>query len=572
MLAGCRGRSSLHDGGDAGDAGPLDAGPLDGGPLDAGADGGPDAGPPLLVLQVLANRDSAQLVLAPMPGAADYRAYALPATVALDGGLESVSGTTIFCAGLVQHNLPATDAGVPLALLEINGLFDAGDVVVEALDRPCPFPGMIAADHHDIDVTNSEVEPAAQGVFSLFTEDEVRAAYGALIINGQGPATKAAQPAPPGDPRVLAAQTVHVVPTGNGAPLTATFFDDFSDESDQPVFIKSVPDAPPYHASQNGQLWQNSKWSIYSYGAHHDEDAAGDITDNMFHPYIARGGLQMVLADWQTDIFSSAIAYPRQLAHPSDTAYLHITYEVQSDASERRYWNLFVCGADQDGGTMDANGELLGDLIQTPFFFDPDGLDPVAQGWNCFQIFMRGGWSVALPPTNTFPETDVRVMVNLSDAGVRTNVVDVDPDQILQTYPGQTGIGPASWYRQESAGVLTAPMLDDQLRVGARTQYDLWLRRDRAVLFVNGQQRLCNDFPSAPLTMPEAAIGFGQVLYHSAAERQEFNVSYWLRTGQRYYLDDAPFVDSRTWDNLGFEENVPAIPSFDESACFVYAP
>jgi hypothetical protein len=32
------------------------------------------------------------------------------------------------------------------------------------------------------------------------------------------------------------------------------------------------------------------------------------------------------------------------------------------------------------------------------------------------------------------------------------------------------------------------------------------------------------------------------------------------------------FVDSRTWDNLGFEENVAAIPQFDASACFTYAP
>ena len=88
------------------------------------------------------------------------------------------------------------------------------------------------------------------------------------------------------------------------------------------------------------------------------------------------------------------------------------------------------------------------------------------------------------------------------------------------------------------------------------------------MLFVNGQQRLCNDFAKYPLTMAEAAVAFGQVLYHSAAERLEFSRSFNLRTGQRYYLENAPYADEREWDNLGFEENVTAPANFDPSPCF----
>ena len=538
----------------------------------------PPAGVPSELQGVVAlpNRDSAMLTVPAIAGAADYRAFALPATqTTADDGRETVTGTTIFCAGLEQHNAPATAQPLPARLIDVSGLTGPADVVVEAVDRLCPFPGTIAADHHDLDVTIGEVEAGAKGVFSLFTEAEVIAKYGALIVNGQGPAAKPAQPHPQDPPVVLARTTLHVTPLGNGAPPVATFFDDFSDAADQPVYVKDEPAAPPLHDTQNGQLWQNKKWSIYSYGAHHVDTGAGVIVDDTFKPFIARGQLQLVLADWEQDIFASAIAYPKKLVHPSATSYVHVTFEVPTNATGRRYWQIQLCGADTAGNTMDASGELKGDIIQTAFFFDLDGLDPSAQGWNCFQIFVRDGWPVTLPPDDAYPQSDLRVMVNLPGklgADVRTSVVNVSPPQLQLQYPGETGIGPPGWYRQQVNGALTKPILDDKMTIAARVHYDLWLRRDRAVLFVDGEQRLCNDFPSVALTMPEAALGFGQVLYHSAAERQGFVTDYWLRTGQLYYLTDAPFVDARGWDNLGFEENVASPPGFDARACYVYAP
>ena len=71
-------------------------------------------------------------------------------------------------------------------------------------------------------------------------------------------------------------------------------------------------------------------------------------------------------------------------------------------------------------------------------------------------------------------------------------------------------------------------------------------------MYVNGEQRICNNLGTAgKLTMAEGALGFGQVLYHSAAERQEFNASYWDRRGQRFYIENSPFIDERDWDNVG---------------------
>jgi hypothetical protein len=251
----------------------------------------------------------------------------------------------------------------------------------------------------------------------------------------------------------------------------------------------------------------------------------------------------------------------------SATDYLHVTFEVPTDSTQRRYWWLFLCGADAAGGTMDAAGRLLGNIIQTPFFYQDDGLNPSIEAWNCLQVFPRDGYAFPLPPTNTNPESDVRVMVNLPDKPPHEGVVNVSPPM----YPA--AIGKPSWYRQrDGAGNLVAPMLDDQMLVAPSTHLDVYIRRDRVIFYANGEQRLCNDFPSVALTMPEAALGFGQVFYHSAAERLEFDASYWVRTGQRYYLQNTAFIDARAWDNLGFSEHVAAPAGFSPSSCFVYAP
>ena len=101
-----------------------------------------------------------------------------------------------------------------------------------------------------------------------------------------------------------------------------------------------------------------------------------------------------------------------------------------------------------------------------------------------------------------------------------------------------------------------------------RTRFDVWIKRDRVFMYVNGKQRLCNDVPQSALTMAEGALAFGQVLYHSAAERLEFSRDYNDRTGQRYYLENAPYVDERDWDNVGYEAQVGAPSDFDPAPCY----
>ncbi|MFO0756272.1 MAG: hypothetical protein U0359_07255 [Byssovorax sp.] len=503
-------------------------------------------------VMVAPNRDSVKVLLPIVPGAKDYRVFFLPAGVSIQhdaDGHETVLGTTITCAGFRQHNAPAGMLEL-VRKIEVTGLTGETRLVVEAIDTPCPFAGVMGNKHADIDVQNPEVDPPDRGVFSIYTEPEIVQGFGSLILNGHAKGAHVGAPAPLVAPKVLGRTTIKVTPLGLG-DKPVPFFQDFA-QKDQPALVSQVP---VYDRSQNGLLFQNSELSFYSYGS------------TVTQMFIDRGRLHTLLADWEQDIFSSNVIYPKKPVALSASDYLHVTFEVASDATQRRYVWLVLCGAKSAGATMSADGKLLGSIIQTPFFYQDDGLNPSYEGWNCLQIFPRDGSPFPLPPDDTNPESDIRVMVNLPDKAIRESVVNVSPPM----YP--PGLLAAGWYRQrDGQGQLVAPILDDQMLIAPSTHYDVFIRRDRVVLFVEGEQRLCNDFPSVALTMAEGALGFGQVLYHSAAERGEFSAPYWDRTGQRYYLEDTPFIDARAWDNLGYAEHVAAPPSFDASSCYVYAP
>ncbi len=518
---------------------------------DGTAFGGPAAAL-MTDVQVVPNRDSAIVVVPAVTGAVDYRVFRLPAgaTVTTVDGAEQVNGTVIHCAGYQQHNDKFTGTRELLRQVEVTDLSQPTDLVVEAIDAACPFPGHLASTHRDIQVTIDEVPVADRIKFSFFTAAEIKARFGSLIVNGHGPGAGLGQPGPTAPPKVLARTTIHVTPTGKATPRTKDFFEDF-DGTEGLAYLGPIDDVGrAYHP---GRRFGNSKWDYYVFN---DNVSMADLT-------VDRGLLHVALPDWFQDVFATVVGVPRRPAQLSTTAYLHVTFEVASNATSRRYWWLGLCGAEQAGKTFDADGHFTGKLVQTSFFYQPDGRNVSTDGWNCLQFFARDGSPFSIAPTKKRSETDLRVMVNKANAADRESVVNVSPPQ----YPASSA--PPGWYRQQDgAGKLIAPILDDQLRESPRARFDVYIRRDRLVFFVNGNQRLCNDFSSTPLTMAEGAVAFGQVLYHSAAERLEFSRSYNDRTGQRYYLENAPYADERDWDNLGFEENVGVPTNFDEGSCY----
>jgi hypothetical protein len=148
-----------------------------------------------------------------------------------------------------------------------------------------------------------------------------------------------------------------------------------------------------------------------------------------------------------------------------------------------------------------------------------------------------------------------------------TSPINVSPLQLDS--PG----GEVAWfYKVDAKGNPVSGILDDQQLVSPRTKYDLYIRNNRLIMYVNGKSTLCNDFttPSTTLNIADAAVGFHQVLYHSNGEFVERFVDP-DRGGAYHYRYNSPWLDQRTWDNMGFEENVSAPSDFDSQTCFEHA-
>ncbi|MFT3710212.1 MAG: hypothetical protein QM817_21505 [Archangium sp.] len=509
---------------------------------------------PMGDVQFVANRDSVILVLPEVSGARDYRVFRVPAGVSVSavGVNEQVNGTTIHCAGYRQHNDKFKGTRELLHVVEVTNLDGPTTLVIEAIESACPYSGAMAPEHQNIQVTIDEVIPADRIRWSIFTPDELRTRYGSLILNGHGPGASLGMQGATTAPKVLARTAVRVTPTGKATPRTAEFFDDF-DGTGGPIVSTGVANDGD-RAYKKGRRFGNSKWDFFIYNDHEDMAQLSE----------ERGLLHVTLPDWEQDVFATVVAVPRKMATISDSTYLHLTFEVASDATSRRYWWVGVCGAPTAGQTFDAQNHFKGNLVQTSFFYEPDGVNTSVEKWNCLQFFPRDGSPFELGPSMKRSESDIRVMINKAGAPERDNVVNLSPAQ-YESYEAAP-----SWFRQQNAtGRLGDGIVDDQLLISPRARFDAFIKRDRMVLYVNGKQRLCNDFGATKLTMTEAGVAVGQVLYHTAAERLEFSRDYDDRTGQRYYLENSPYVDERDWDNVGFESNVGTPADFDATQCYV---
>lgn len=586
-------------------------------------------------VKYVANRSSVMLFLPFVDGARDYRVYALVDGVStqIAGDTEDVTGATITCAGLRQHNMcddteaikeyghgddrgfyvPSCDEDVrainvpPTVLrqIEVNGL--SGDTVlaVEAIDSLCPFPGAIGNAHFDVPIFQADKPipgtyagkagqfPPSQATFPIRTEDEIRTQYKSLILNGHGHASRPtdplkgpfynlAQPAPPVQPKVLGRAIITVSPAGTtkrpDGYKDTDIFDDFSDDTDAFTLVKARNGVEGVILPQgfgpigDVKLLENSKWDLYTFNG-----AASQV-------YVAKGELHTVMADEGQDVMGSNVIYPkRPVQIPNDdNSFLHVTFETQTDATQRRYWWFHLCGAETAGQTY--VGTALPPttaIVALPFFMNPASGPTISMaGWNCMQFVPRGGDYDVIPGGQFHnpklggaarPETDVRILVNRptpagGDPTTDDNsVILLDPSM----NPGNTQKVGGSWMRTwDASHNINGVLLDDEMFIGQRTHLDFFINRSRVVMFVNGVQKACDNFGAHKLTMAEAAVGIGHVIYHSSAERTELMLPDWIRTGQNYYRWNTPFVDVRSFDNVGIQEGVGLPSTFDAAPCF----
>lgn len=583
-------------------------------------------------LRYLPNRSSVTVYLPNTPGARDYRVFAVTDGVKTEikGETEGLVGATITCAGLRQRNecdnsqalseygpgpfkIAACSEDIrsvdtPPTLLrhvEVNGIKGPTVLVVEAVDALCPFTGALGNAHVDVPIFASERMiqatyrgrlgdfPPSRRTFPIRTEQEIRDEYGSLIINGhghaprdpdpmRGPFYNLAQPAPAAAPRVLYRSFISVSPSGTSTRpegyKDSDIFDDFEDETDQFKLVRARQGLEavilPAGFGPIGQVkqFQNKNWNWYTFNG-----AAAQM-------YVQDGELHTVLADEAQDVMASNVIYPKRPVKLPDTsdAYLHISFETQTDATQRRYWWLHLCGPSRAGAAYDGTA-LRNDsaIVAQPFFMNPTSGPMISMaGWNCLQFVPRSGAFDVLAGGDKHnprlgglgrPETDVRILVNRPTPAGRNPTADIDSVILLDPAmtAGDTQKMGGTWARTwDSQHQINGMMLDETMFIHQRTRLDFYVNRTRVVMYANGAQKACDNIGKYPLSMAEAAVGIGHVLYHSSGERSELIEPQWIRTSQNYYLYNTPFTDVRSFDNVGIREGVSIPASFNAASCF----
>src|ERR1700738_2089016 len=121
--------------------------------------------PPLGQVVVQPRRGGVVLTLPPVAGAVDYRAFACSdvTPVVPTGAGEQINGGVLYCAGNQQHNAPLAPLAV-VPKIQLDDVTRPTVFLVEAIDRPCPFPGAFGRTHADIAYPTSD-HPELRGSF-----------------------------------------------------------------------------------------------------------------------------------------------------------------------------------------------------------------------------------------------------------------------------------------------------------------------------------------------------------------------------------------------------------------------
>jgi hypothetical protein len=470
------------------------------------------------------------------------------------------------------------------------------------------------------------------------TEKNIRDNYGVLYMNGQGPAdapdpslpisplfnfAQPAQPATQKAPKVLRRAAISVTPKGTATPpagFAAADFDDFSDDNDLPTLadpnVKYVD-----NIFQNFQRYTNSKWNFYTHGAGYSD----------FFPN--HGRMNMTLADMGQDIMSANYMVPkgRALKMPTDAEagkYLHITFETQMNAIQRRYWWMGICGPSQIGKTFKDDGSLVQPYAIIPFFeaTGNKGNNPSQAGWNCIHLVEQLGYDGIEPILSAYGKwtggrwdyksveemkaipgfdlsdswasknnyvkryarssTALKLIINKPVPAGNGSGYNSGFDSVINVKPSGGCADCVGWQRAlNGSKKVTGVLLDDQMAANQMAKMDLYIRNDRLIMYINGQQRMCTTFyytkpdqngnpvpVGYKLSMAEGGLALGQILYHSMAEVNTMTRDDWLYTGQRHYRKNIPFADPRSFDNVGWQESTTPPADFNSANCVDWTP
>jgi hypothetical protein len=572
-----------------------------------------DATPYIPNVKLLGRRDSLIVYVPNVAGAADYRAYVLPAG--------ATQPNTMACAGYRQRawaalenppfdfQSPATFPNVVRELIqaiEVPGLNTSGDytVMVEALARPCPFTGLPGHTSAQIPNVNNQLATLTGGAVPIVSFTDAARIYGAEILNGQGASSdwflqagqKRAQPAPAQPIDVIARSTVRVtMPFADevaNAPIIDTgsnaIFDDFRDDAVANNFTAIA--ARSFGGTSNASKAFQGAFGNWYFWGNSTQATIGETTGGSSlggQVWTRHGRLNITLADWAQDVFG-AIHFSSLTTKPlalDSGSYAHSFFRVDSAATGRRYWHWMMCGANDIATLVDpaTNVPRIRHLLR-PGFYEAGGINPTAPAGgetttashnreclNLLQLPAANPIAPKLADGSNGPLPMQTLVTAINPANTASGTINLAPAVFNR------GFGTPAWtWRLDENNGYAGPIVEPFDQQAPLTHYDIFVKPDRLVVFVNGRQALCANMSARPLAMNFGHIVYGQVLYHSDAEVGEYYVPrrsaaniYQPPYGLFHYTMNTPSADHRAWDAVGHTEKIaiPALFNFNEKLC-----
>jgi hypothetical protein len=559
-------------------------------------------------------------------------------------------GAVVACAGYRNHNyeekvvnghhVRELNQQIELPGFVANGNYT---VIVEAISSPCPFVGMQSS----VDATVTAANMANSDGLSLpamgaYTSAATQLAnYGNEIVNGQGATTSwsnrltattlgmpvaAGDATFPSDPPIIAQSALTLqVPFFDEAVNARVFdvgtnavYDKFENEipfspstvsqiSQNGVSIPSFLFGPPVTTTSGATAQASYQfWSINMNKADSTDALTGAATNPnaSVQAFEHTGRLYDDIADAGEDVSGTLSFVPLTTGplhlDPNNVQYVHSEFRVNSEATPRRYWTWTICGAATPSALMDANNNPLihpivyessligGGNNPTLFANDPDGGSPAtnASALECLSVGPVG--YPEYPRTDGFPRASENLMAVINPAGYQFGIINLQNSKEDSNIPA--GANPGFRYVLDKNQDMVGDVMEPFDQVAPLAHYDLFIRPNRLVVFVNGRQAFCVDMSSRPLTMQYGLVVYGDLLYHSAREQADMSPQAGLPNGAQssdslegntdnytfegsslyHVILNQPITSTRAWDAIGQADNIdipPQFATFDPSSC-----
>lgn len=513
-------------------------------------------------------------------------------------------------------------------------------IVVEALATPCPFTGVMGHASAQVPVYDGSTFQIRGFNDVLATYgNEVLNGQGSTLTDYAwiGPRTipplqpgwpvKPAEPVglpvppdsliAPADPLVLARSAIVVSRPAADEAANAPIFDvgfnshwdDFGTDAVMTTLDRSREVRQEGAGHVSGGPFDD--WFFWTIGVQPALTPSGSL-ENGVNPRGAQvwkrhGRLYTTIGDFGQDIwagiyFSSLAAAPHRL-DPTPDRYVHSFFRVDSAASQRRYWQWTMCGGATVGELVDpATNVPRGRPVGQPFFFDPAGPPPAdpsipriagqnpssRKSWlgepastahdkECLTLVQVGDyWQWGRPNNATaawFDEPHSSLHAVIHPAGQAYGTINLKTSGYDDNDPQTEG---GIRWRLDAAKRPTQPMFEPFDQQAPLTHFDVFVRPDRVILFINGRQAWCANLAATPLTMQYGLITYGHVLYHSNAEIETNYIGNQAFAGavggNFHYTMNTPWADTRVWDAVGQSESIPIPPQFTFDAATCFAP